>query len=432
MNRILELKQRLGETVDKASAYVLTAQKEKRLISTEERVSYDKIKAEIIDIKETIRIEEADEQTQRDVSTTRERRAAEGGKDVDLQRDAFRKWMCRGLPGLRDEERALLIRPREHMSLEEVRSANVPQSDITGNLGQYTVPQSFYADVITAMKYYSGMMQAGCTTINMADGRPLPVPTSNDTGETGIELAENTQVSTPTEIPFGQVVLNAYKYTTRLILVPYELLQDTGVDIEAYIVKMLGIRLGRILNTRFTTGTGTTMPRGITLDAVLGATSTTGKTQLPQYNDIIKLKYAVDRIYRQAGKWMMSDSTFLTIMELVDSNGRPLILNYLNTLANGPEGSSLTQEQLLGQPVIINNDMAGPGTNGSPVVGNIDMLYGDFSNYWIRTVSELIMLRLVERYADFGQVAFIGFARYDGKLIDAGTNPVKYMQCPTT
>ena len=36
------------------------------------------------------------------------------------------------------------------------------------------------------------------------------------------------------------------------------------------------------------------------------------------------------------------------------------------------------------------------------------------------------MLRLNERFADFGQVSFMGFARYDGNLLDAGTHPVKY------
>ena len=37
-------------------------------------------------------------------------------------------------------------------------------------------------------------------------------------------------------------------------------------------------------------------------------------------------------------------------------------------------------------------------------------------------------MRLNERYADYGQVAFIGFARYDGNLVDAGTHPVNYLQ----
>ena len=419
MNRILELKQKLGETVDKASAYVLKARTENRAMLSDEVESYDRIMNEATGLRATIRIEEANDQVQRDVNSNRERRAAENGTDVDLERQAFKKWFRVGFGDLTAEERIHLRRPQE-----EYRGN--PQSDVTGNLGQYTVPQDFCAEVITALKYYAGMMQCGAYMLNTGEGRLLPIPTSNDTTTTGIELAENTAVSTPNEVPFGQVTLNAIKYTTRLILVPIELLQDSGVDIEAYIVKMLGIRMGRILNTRFTNGNGTGQPRGITLDAVLGVTSTTGKSQLPQFSDLISLKYSVDKLYRQNAKWMMSDTTWKGLLTLVDSNGRPLILGYLTGLAED------ASEMLLSQEVVINNDMATYGTSGSPVVGNLAILYGDFSNYWIRTVKELVMLRLVERYAEFAQVGFIGFSRWDGRLVDAGTNPVKYLQSPTT
>jgi hypothetical protein len=35
------------------------------------------------------------------------------------------------------------------------------------------------------------------------------------------------------------------------------------------------------------------------------------------------------------------------------------------------------------------------------------------------------LLRLNERYADAHQVGFLAFARFDGDLLDAGTDPVK-------
>jgi HK97 family phage major capsid protein len=47
--------------------------------------------------------------------------------------------------------------------------------------------------------------------------------------------------------------------------------------------------------------------------------------------------------------------------------------------------------------------------------------------YTIRRVRDMSVLRLEERFADYGQIAFIGFARYDGNLLDAGTHPVKYL-----
>jgi HK97 family phage major capsid protein len=45
--------------------------------------------------------------------------------------------------------------------------------------------------------------------------------------------------------------------------VPFELLQDSEIDIEATVLELLAERLGRITNTFFTVGTGGAQPRGI-------------------------------------------------------------------------------------------------------------------------------------------------------------------------
>jgi HK97 family phage major capsid protein len=60
--------------------------------------------------------------------------------------------------------------------------------------------------------------------------------------------------------------------------------------------------------------------------------------------------------------------------------------------------------------------------------GNKTVLFGQLKKYKIRRVKELAILRLVERFADYGQIALIGFARYDGNLLDAGTKPVNYLK----
>jgi HK97 family phage major capsid protein len=52
-------------------------------------------------------------------------------------------------------------------------------------------------------------------------------------------------------------------------------------------------------------------------------------------------------------------------------------------------------------------------------------VFGDLSKYKIREVRDIQVLRLVERYADYHQVGFLAFARYDGDLLNAGTAPVK-------
>ena len=64
----------------------------------------------------------------------------------------------------------------------------------------------------------------------------------------------------------------------------------------------------------------------------------------------------------------------------------------------------------------------------SPVVTRNTMLFGALSKYHVRRVRALSVLRLSERFADFGQVAFIGFARLDGQLVDAGSHPIAALQ----
>jgi HK97 family phage major capsid protein len=59
------------------------------------------------------------------------------------------------------------------------------------------------------------------------------------------------------------------------------------------------------------------------------------------------------------------------------------------------------------------------------------ILFGNIKQaYVIRIVKGLAVLRLVERYADFLQVGFLGFERADGTLQDA--NAVRVLQTTAT
>jgi HK97 family phage major capsid protein len=61
----------------------------------------------------------------------------------------------------------------------------------------------------------------------------------------------------------------------------------------------------------------------------------------------------------------------------------------------------------------------------APAASQYSMLFGDFSTFKVREVAGgTTVLRLVERYADFLQVGFIAFQRFDSNLIDAGTHPL--------
>src|SRR6185295_19548203 len=98
-----------------------------------------------------------------------------------------------------------------------------------------------------------------------------------------------------------------YKYSSKMIKVSNELLEDTGVDLVGFIARQLGTRLGRILNTHFTTGDGSAKPSGIITGLSLGKLAgTTGALSFPE---IIDLVHSVDASYRKSpsARFMLHD-----------------------------------------------------------------------------------------------------------------------------
>ncbi len=319
--------------------------------------------------------------------------------------------------------RSYLIRG-DRQGLAEFRDDTNPMNVATGSEGGFFVPQGFQYEIETALKAFGGMREVA-RLLPTATGNTLSWPNSNDTGTVGEIVNENTAVDSAIA-SIGHVNLGAYKYSTKMVQVSLELVQDSAFDIESYLKEQFVIRLGRITNTHFTNGTGTAQPTGI-LAVTGGATqgvTITGDTvnsgsdiATVGYNDLVSIEHSIDPAYRKGAKFMFADSTLKAIKKLTDTLGRPLFV---------PGLAEKAPDTILGYQFQVNQDMPALGSNAKPVI------FGGLDKYIIRSVKELTVLRLNERFADFGQVAFLGFARYDGRLLDAGTHPVKYAVCPNT
>jgi HK97 family phage major capsid protein len=264
-----------------------------------------------------------------------------------------------------------------------------------------------------ALLAYGGMRSVA-TVIRTATGGPLPIPTTNDSSNKGEIIGENT-TSNELEMTFGQLVLDAWKYSSKYVLASMEFLQDTSINVSEFLGSALGTRIARIQNDHFTTGTGS-QPNGIvtasTSSAITFATINT--VTADNLTDVI---HSVDPAYRANGRWMFHDGGLKMIKKVKvlqysgDTVGVPLWMPGLT--AGQPD-------TILGYPYIINQSMTTPAT------GVKSILFGDFSKYIIRDVREVELRRLDELYAVLGQTAFLAFARTDGDLLDAGTHPVKY------
>ena len=292
---------------------------------------------------------------------------------------------------------------------QEIRAA---LSTTTTTEGGYSVQTDVATRIIDALKAYGGMREEA-TLIRTAGGNPMSFPSSDGTSEVGELIAQNT-TATAADPVFGTVGLDVYKFSSKIVAAPFELLQDSQVDIASFIENRLVQRIGRITNTYFTTGTGTSQPRGVVTGAAAGKTGTTGQTTTVIYDDLVDLIHSVDPAYRvPSACFMMADSSLKVLRKLKDTAGRPIFLPGYDGLGQA------MGDTLLGYDICINQDVAAMAANAKSI------LFGDFSKYVIRDVMAPTLFRFEDSaYAKLGQVGFLMWHRAGGNLLDSAA--VKY------
>lgn len=276
--------------------------------------------------------------------------------------------------------------------------------------GSYLIPNDMMQPLERALLAFGGVRQAA-TVKRTNTGANYPIPTNDDTSNKGALLAENV-IAVEKDPAFGQLVLNAFKFTSKKVLVSLELIQDSQENLAATLGDMLGERIGRIQNDYFTTGTGSSEPKGIV--AAASNSNVQLAAQTPTYAELVGIQHSVDPAYRVNGGWMFADSMLAEIKKIVDaSTGRPIWLP--NMIQGEPD-------TILGDRYYVNQSMVAAAGSGA----GKSILYGQLSKYIVRDVRDIVLFRLDELYAEYYQVAFVAFARADGDLLDAGTHPVKY------
>lgn len=327
-----------------------------------------------------------------------------GGKQPDPARqavDIFLRTMTKNLT----PEQAHLIRNT--------------MSTTTGSEGGHTVAPTVASTVIDAMKDYSGMRRVADRIVT-ANGAALSYPTSDGTSEEGEIIAENI-TATDADISFGTVPLNCFKFSSKVITIPIELLQDTSIDILALVNKRIRDRIGRIQNKKFTIGVGTTEPFGLSVAAGVGKIGTTGQTLTVTYDDLVDLVDSIDPAYaNDALKFMFNQTLRRTIRKIKDTAGRPIW-----TPSYDAGMSAKTPDLLLGYPVELNNHMPVPAANAKSIA------FGDLNKYMVRDAMEVTLFRFEDSaYLKKGQIGFLAWCRAGGNLLD--TSAVKQYQHSAT
>ncbi|OBU11496.1 phage major capsid protein [Morganella psychrotolerans] len=308
---------------------------------------------------------------------------------IERRAAAFDRFLRCGFGELTAEER---------QAVKELRA----QGTSPDEKGGYTVPTQMLNKVVDQMKAYGGI--AGISQIlPTSNGQDITWSTADGTAEEGELLGENTAASEQ-DVEFGTAILGAKKLSSKIIRVSNELLQDSGIDIESYLAARIAQRIGRGEAKYLVKGTGAgapVQPKG--LDA--SVTGTVESAAAISWTDINALKHAIDPAYRNSPKFRLAfnDSTLKSLTEMVDGNKRPLWL---------PEITGVAPATILGMQYAIDQAI------DSAEVGKKFIFCGDFDRFIIRRVTYMTLKRLVERYAEFDQTAFLAFHRFDCCLED--------------
>lgn len=384
--------------------------------SGEDAAAYDKAEA-VYDALDA-QIERGEKHELRAVANNRVDRtgvvspAGPGGNDGDddaRYEEAFAAYLRGGITNIGGDDRALM--QSRYSTIQNAAGVG------SGAAGGYVVPPEFRDAMIETMKWY-GPMLGEAEVITTGTGANLPWPTNDDTSNVGAILAENTAMAEQ-DVTLGTNSIDAYMYTSKLIRVSFQLMQDKP-DFTTWLARKLGVRIGRIWNQHFTTGTGTSQPDGIVTSATVGATSTGSfaTTGGISYDNILDLEEALDPAYGGSGnlKFMIHQSARKALRKLKDTQGRYL---WEPSLQAGRPAS------LDGYEVLLNNDMATMAT------GSKSVLFGDIrAAYVIRKVQDIQSVRLDERYAEYLQAGFFAYARADGTM--QNTNAVRVLQTTAT
>lgn len=292
----------------------------------------------------------------------------------------------------------------EERSLLFVDRATDPQSGAnpgTGTTGGILIPTTLMSKIEMIMTSFGGILPLA-SVISTASGNPLDYPVNDDSANEGAIVGESADVTGGTTVVFSKVTYGAFKYTSKTILIPFELIEDSQFDILAVISQLIAERVSRIYNKHLTIGTGSGQPQGVTVGGTAFSSGVGAAAITP--DNLVDLVTSLDPAYANSNcRFMFNNSTLGAIRKLKDSQNRPLW--NMGDIANGNPNT------ILGFPYVINQQMASIGASAKSIV------FGDFSNYKVRKVGQPRLKRLNESHAEADQVGLIYFDRMDAKVL---------------
>jgi HK97 family phage major capsid protein len=287
-----------------------------------------------------------------------------------------------------------------YMRTGEIRDLSV------GTQGTPLVPVGF-SDTLTEAAKLWGQLASSVKQLKTSTGESLRIPMAADYQNAFTLLGEAVAVS-EADPSFSSVLSQVDKIQGGIVKISKELLADSAFDLASWLSGEFSKRYWRGVSAAVRNGTTTGNVQAIGTVAVAGVT--TASPTAIQYTELAAMYGALEAAYIPSASWVMSSATRAYFLGVEDAYGRPLYV---------PNVNSDSLDTILGRPVVIDQY--------APAIGSatVPILFGSLTDaYTLRTVGDIEVMRLNERYSDTYEVGFQAFSRVSGFGTDAGTHPL--------
>ena len=262
----------------------------------------------------------------------------------------------------------------------------------TGSAGGYTVPPKYSTQIFQLQQKFA---------------RVLPLTTQITIGNTnsfkGVSLANDVSVAWVDEgAPLGETAptfsqpVITIKKLGALVKLSNELLNDSGVNLDAFINALIARATAKELDNQIINGSGSPFTGILNASGTVSVVSGTALANVAEYDDLINVETALSDDYALDPKWILHRNVFKVIRKWKDSTGRPL--DVVDAKAKEIDGIPYIRTER------APSDTA---TASAPI-----LIYGDPANVFVARRQNLTMQVLKEKYADTDQTGLKFIARY--------------------
>ena len=202
---------------------------------------------------------------------------------------------------------------------------------------------------------------------------------------------------TSSNVGFDKRTLDGF-LVGALSKVSVSLINNSQFDIVSYVVNKVAESIALFLENEIINGAGTTKMTGVLVDTLVKTVDTVADT--PTADEFIAIQVAVPQQYQAGAMWLVSNKTLLAMRQMKDENGRYFLQNDLTN------GFGYT---FLGKPVMVSDQMV-----------DTNVVYGDFSGYFVNIHEGSSIKVLNEKYADEHAVGVVAWLEVDGKVMEEG------------